>query len=157
MPHVSRLGHVAIYAQNVPLMTEFYRDLFDLTVSDRHESGHIAFLGLDPHKNHHDLSFVSNRGAAHVCFYVDSLAEFREFYAGLKARNIRVHTCQVVVFGLRMDFRDPEGNIAEVVWIHGKLGRWPFFKPLDLETMTDEDILHIVAEMPVRDEEAVGD
>jgi catechol 2,3-dioxygenase-like lactoylglutathione lyase family enzyme len=149
MPRVSRLGHVAIYADDVPRMTEFYRELFDLTISARDESGRIAFLGLEPHKNHHDLAIVSKRSATHVCFYVDSLTEFREFYAGLRSRNIKVLTCQVVVFGVRMDFHDPEGNLAEVLWMHGKLGRWPFFKEVDLETMTDEDILRIVDEMPL--------
>lgn len=149
---VGRLGHVALYAKDVPRMTAFYNDLFDLTISDSDQSGRIAFLGIDPHKNHHDLAFVSNRGAAHVCFYVDTLAEFREFFADLKNRNIPVHTCQVVVFGLRLDFHDPEGNLAEVVWMHGKRGSFPFFKKVDLETMTDEDILRIVDEMPLKEQ-----
>ncbi len=148
---VRKLGHVALYAKDVPRMTEFYRDLFDLTVSAQDKTGSITFLGVDPHANHHDIAFVSNRGVAHICFYVDSLSEFREFYAGLKSRNIPVLNCQMVMMGLRMDFHDPEGNLAEVVWPHGKCGHFPFFHKVDLDTMIDEDILRIVDKMPLEE------
>lgn len=152
MPRVSRLGHVALYAKDPMHMTEFYCDLFDLKVSARDKSGKLAFLGIDPRTNHHDLAFVSRPGAAHISFYVASLAEFRAFHAALKARGIAVLNCQMVMLGLRMDFHDPEGNVAEVNWLHGRWGRFPFFRQVDLDTMSDADILRIVEDIPLEEE-----
>lgn len=151
LPQVNRLGHVALYAKDPAKLTQFYGDLFNLKVSARNEQGTLAFLGIDPRTNHHDLAIVNNANAAHICFYVDTLAQFREFHADLKERDIRINVCQMVVLGLRMDFCDPEGNVAEVVWLHGKWGRFPFFKAVDLDVMSDEDILRIVDEMPLEE------
>lgn len=152
MPKVHKLGHVALYAKDAPLLTEFYRDLFDLTVTARAKSGKLAFLAVDPAINHHDLAIVSSPGAEHIAFYVDTLDEFRAFHAQLKARQIPVLNCQMVMFAVRLDFRDPEGNIVEVIWPTGKWGRFPFFRAIDLDAMSNEDILRIVEEMPLENQ-----
>lgn len=149
MAKVSKLGHVALYAKNPERMTEFYSDLFGFTVSAKDEANRIAFMGIDPRTNHHDLCFVSNPNVAHVCFYVDTLTEFRAFHNDLRQRKIPILNCQLVVLGLRMDFPDPEGNIAEVVWLHGKNGKFPFFQKVDLDRMTDEEIYQMIDAMPL--------
>lgn len=151
MPKVSKLGHVVMYAQDVPRLTEFYRDLFGFIVSARDPNEKVSFLAIDPHNNHHDLGFVSGRGAGHISFYVDSLSEFRDFYAALKSRDIPILSCKMVVLGLLVNFKDPEGNTAEVLWRHGKWGRFPFHRKVNLDEMTDEDILRIVDEIPLEE------
>ncbi|HET7657129.1 MAG TPA: VOC family protein, partial [Bacillales bacterium] len=142
-------GHVALYAKDPARMTDFYSDLFELTISARDKSDRITFMGIDPRSNHHDLSFCSNPGASHIAFYVDTLEEFRGFHQELRRRKIPIFNCQMVILGLRMDFPDPEGNIAEVVWLHGKCGKFPFFEKVDLDKMTDEEIYEIVDSMPL--------
>ena len=155
MPKIRKLGHVALHARDPQLLAAFYRDLFHLTVTARDKTGKMAFLAIDPSVNHHDLAIAAAPGSEHVAFYVDTLAEFRQFHATLRAKGIRILTCQIVMFALRMDFHDPEGNVTEIIWQHGKWGRFPFFHQVDLDTMTDEDILRVVDEMPL-EEQAQG-
>jgi len=56
---IQKLGHVGIYAQDLPKMREFYSSIVGLTIAD--ETSSACFMSSDPDREHHE--FVLFAGA----------------------------------------------------------------------------------------------
>jgi catechol-2,3-dioxygenase len=137
---VVRLGHIAIHARSPETLVQFYQDLLGMQVVGGDLGGHLTFLAIDAEANPHDLSIVANPRLAHTAFYVATLADLRAFHQMLKDRGIAPRVCQLVSIGVRLELLDPEGNVVELIWLHGRACRWPYFRDVDLDRHSDDDI-----------------
>ena len=115
----AHLGHVHLKITDLDHAVEFYTDLLDLAVTERHAN--FAFLSFGDH--HHDLALQAHPNASlpppqstglyHVAFELDSPAALGDAYRWLTDREITVspvdHGISKAIY-----FDDPDGNGVEL-------------------------------------------
>ncbi|MCC6777987.1 MAG: VOC family protein [Hyphomicrobiales bacterium] len=144
-----QLGHVGIYAFDLEVMEQFYREVLRLNVTDRGMSrsakAPIVFMSSNP-TQHHQFVLVGGRASDakastinQLSFKVDSLAELRAVNAEVIARGVAIrpinHGNAWSIY-----FMDPEGNQIEVYCDTPWHVAQPHGDPLDL-SLADEVIV----------------
>lgn len=124
---IAKIGHVALYVQDLERSTRFYTEVLGFNVSDVYGDnmmpGGAVFLRCNT--DHHGIALFragSEPGAAsgqhHMAFEVATLDEV------VRARNhLRAHDVPVDFEGRRragvqiaVEFRDPDGHHLEIYW-----------------------------------------
>jgi catechol 2,3-dioxygenase len=113
------LGHVHLKVRDLERAVDFYRDVLDLAVDDRH--GNFAFLSYGGH--HHDLALqgLGERasgpdpgvGLYHSAWEVPDGTALRETYERLRERGVDVSPVDHGI-SKALYFDDPAGNGVEV-------------------------------------------
>ena len=150
MPRVSGLGHVGIYCNDLMRQRDFYTRIMGLQITDEDlENRGMVFLSANPDEEHHEFVLMKGRTAPpdarvvqQLSFYVDSLAELKEFYHLFQEEGVR--TQRIVSHGnaFGMYALDPEDNTIEVYYKTGFPVPQPHGEPIDLEK-PDEELLAI--------------
>jgi catechol 2,3-dioxygenase len=113
------LGHVHLRVRDLDRSIEFYADLLDLDVTERH--GRYAFLSWSEH--HHDVALQAvdedapgpggGVGLYHAAIEIEDDAALEGIYRRLQERDVRVspvdHGISRAIY-----FDDPDGNGLEV-------------------------------------------
>lgn len=146
---IQKLGHVGIWAKDLPRMRDFYRDVVGLTIAD--ETASAVFMSSDPDREHHEfVLFQSNAENTHtsvqqISFSCESLEDVVAYYHRFKDNNVRFE--RIVSHGnaVGLYFRDPEENRCEVYWTTPWKARQPYGVAVDL-TRPVEDVLREIEE-----------
>ncbi|MFC3478334.1 VOC family protein [Halobacterium litoreum] len=113
------LGHVHLKVRDLDRALAFYRDVFELDVTERYDR--YAFLSWGDH--HHDVALQAvgadapepgpGVGLYHAAVEADSPTRLREVYERLRERGVRVtpvdHGISEALY-----FSDPDGNGLEL-------------------------------------------
>lgn len=113
-----RLGHLIIFARDVPAQARFYCDVLGMRVSDTIQGGYAAFLRTAGTSDHHVLGLISSAtpGFHHASFEMGSIDEaelgaMRLFHKGYRhAWGPGRHGVGSNYFHY---FRDPWNGLAE--------------------------------------------
>jgi len=115
-PH---LGHVHLKVTDLDQSVDFYTDLLDLDITERHAN--FAFLSFGDH--HHDLALQAHEDASppspqstglyHVAFEVDSTEALAAHYEWLTEHDITVSPVDHRI-SKALYFDDPDGNGVEL-------------------------------------------
>ena len=143
----ARLGHVGIYAHDLPRMQQFYTTVLGLLVTDsgpgRTGKG-IAFMSGNP-GNHHQFVLAGGRPETdgynpinQISFMVNTLAELREVHR--RALDNGASEMRVTTHGNAWScyFKDPEGNVVEAYLDTPFHVPQPHGVPFDLSKSDDE-------------------
>ena len=151
MPQVSALGHVGIYVDDLMKQRDFYSRVMGLKITDEDlENRGMVFLSARPEEEHHEFVLMKGRSAPpdarlvqQLSFTVDSIAELKEFYRLFQKEGVRIQ--RVVSHGnaFGMYSLDPEGNTFEIYYKTGLPVPQPHGEPIDLEKMSDEELMGI--------------
>jgi catechol 2,3-dioxygenase len=112
------LGHVHLKVRDLDRSVAFYRDVFDLEVTETH--GQFAFLSWGDH--HHDVALQSvgadapdsGRGVGlyHAAIEVDTADKLRDVYDHVSERDVPVTPVDHGI-SKALYFSDPAGNGLE--------------------------------------------
>jgi catechol-2,3-dioxygenase len=58
MPHITRLGHVGLFCNDLMKMRDFYSRVMGLAITDEDLERGICFLSADPEAEHHELALA---------------------------------------------------------------------------------------------------
>jgi len=142
------LSHFGIYVRNIPLMEEFYCDLFGLIPTDRGNGmlirNEFVFLSGDPTK-HHQLVLASGRPEEatfstimQLSFMVYDLSDLRNIHDKAEARGVAKLRRMNHGNSWSVYFEDPEGNTIEVYMDTPFYLPQPYAIELDLSLTYDE-------------------
>lgn len=144
-----RLSHFGMFCRDLDRMVDFYRDVFELTLTDRGQGitmpFEIAFLSSSP-VQHHQLALASGRAedtpstVMQVSFKVHTLDDLREARRRALARGATRMRGLNHGNALSIYFSDPEGNTVEVYLDTPWYVAQPHGDPLDLDK-PDEEIM----------------
>ena len=147
MPHVTGLGHVGLFCDDLPKMRDFYARVLGLTISDEDLERGICFLSAAPEAEHHELALVQAKDPAQkthhvqqVSFKVKSLDDVREYYRRLKLAGVRIDRTVTHGIACSVYFYDPEDNRIELYYTTPYKVRQPLGAPIDLD-QPDEELL----------------
>jgi catechol 2,3-dioxygenase-like lactoylglutathione lyase family enzyme len=145
MPHVSRLGHVGLYCNDLERMRDFYARVLGLTITDEDLERGICFLSADPEAEHHELALVRAPDATQktqhvqqVSFKVASLDDVRVFYHRLQDEGLRIDRTVTHGIACSVYFFDPEDNRIELYYTTPYKIRQPLGHTIDLDSSDDE-------------------
>jgi catechol 2,3-dioxygenase-like lactoylglutathione lyase family enzyme len=145
MPHVSRLGHVGLYCNDLERMRDFYARVLGLTITDEDLERGICFLSADPEAEHHELALVRAPDATHktqhvqqVSFKVASMDDVRAFYHRLQDEGLRIDRTVTHGIACSVYFFDPEDNRIELYYTTPYKIRQPLGHTIDLDDSDDE-------------------
>ena len=133
---VKKLGHVGIWAKDMPTMKRFYGEMVGLEVTD--EGPGMAFMSSHPEEEHHEFAlFQANPShpatdVQQISFSCESLEDIVGYYERFKANGVRFN--HVVSHGNAVGLYvfDPEGNNCELYWTTPFKARQPFAVAVDL-------------------------
>jgi len=146
---IRKLGHVGIYAQDLPTLRAFYRDMVGLKIAD--ETPSAVFMSSDPDNEHHEFALFK-ADAEHpatcvqqISFSCESLQDIINYYHRFKEHDVRFS--RVVSHGnaVGLYFHDPEGNRCEVYWTTPWKAHQPYGVAVDL-TKSEAEILREIEE-----------
>ena len=152
MPQVEGLGHVGLYVHDVMKQRDFYTRVLGLKIADEDlaRRGGMVFLSADPEREHHELLLMAGRDVPpgthmvqQISFRVSSIGELRSFYRLFTKEGVVIERAVSHGNALGLYFQDPEGNTVEVYYKTGIPVPQPYSKPIDLERMSDEELLAI--------------
>ncbi|HEU0167550.1 MAG TPA: VOC family protein [Chloroflexota bacterium] len=156
MSKVARLGHVGISVRDLDKMTRFYTDVLGLKLTDGGgPDARIVFLSADPELEQHEFVLSANpdvhANAQQISFTVGSLDDLRELHRAITAHP-ESSDMRVVNHGIAIGcyFRDPEQNHVEVYWPTGMDYVQPVAERVNLEAMTNDDVVAAIEAMPPR-------
>jgi catechol-2,3-dioxygenase len=146
MAHITGLGHVGIYAEDLMKQRDFYTRVMGLNIADEDlEERKMVFLSADPIAEHHEFVLMQGRVTTddarviqQISFKASSIDDLREFQQRLEAENMTIE--RIVSHGnaFGMYFFDPEGNRIEVYYKTGFPVPQPHGDPIDLAQSDDE-------------------
>ena len=149
---IRKLGHVGIYAQDLPTLRSFYRDVVGLKIAD--EADGAVFMSSDPDREHHEFAIFQGRDGQQSCvqqlsFSCESLQDIINYYHRFKEHSVRFD--RVVSHGnaVGLYFFDPEGNRCEVYWTTPFKARQPYGVAIDLTRPVDEIIKSIEEDVKI--------
>lgn len=157
MSRVVGLGHVGIYCWDLRKMVDFYQDFMGMQLTKQNWKTGMIFLSTDPDRSDHEIALMRGRPPGEeprlinqISMRVETLDDLRDFArrireAGLKIDEIVSHCSAIGCY-----FFDPEGNRTEVFWLTGKACWVPALKPVDVEHLSDGEIMAIVNEQYAR-------
>ena len=119
------LGHVNIYVRNAARAQQWYEDVLGLHTYD-FVPGRAAFMSANREESHEVALMEVGEdapgmrqgqvGLNHMAWRMESLDDLKEFYQGLKEKNVPID--HVADHGISMGiyFHDPDGNGIEVYY-----------------------------------------
>lgn len=148
MAHITGLGHVGIYAEDLMKQRDFYTRVMGLNIADEDlEERKMVFLSADPIAEHHEFVLMQGRVTTddarviqQISFKASSIDDLREFKQRLEDENLTIE--RIISHGnaFGMYFFDPEGNRIEVYYKTGVPVPQPHGDPIDL-ARSDEELL----------------
>lgn len=156
MPHVSGLGHVGIYVNDLMKQRDFYSRVMGLTIADEDlEKRGMVFLSAHPDEEHHELVLMQGRSTPddvrlinQISFKVDSLETLREFYRVFNKEEVTIQRTVSHGNAIGMYALDPEGNTIEVYYKTGFPVPQPHGDPVDLGASAEELLAAAQAAIP---------
>jgi catechol-2,3-dioxygenase len=134
---IKKLGHVGIYAQDLPTMRQFYQDVVGLQVSDEDDGLGAVFMSSDPDDEHHQFALFRANGRTgsnvqQISFSCASLEDILDYYERFRRAHVKID--RVVTHGnaVSIYFFDPEDNRCEVYWTTPWKAKQPFAYGIDL-------------------------
>jgi catechol-2,3-dioxygenase len=149
---IRKLGHVGIYAKDLPTMRAFYRDVVGLQIAD--ETPSAVFMSGDPDREHHEFALFQGspeQGAnvQQISFSCESLDDIISYYHTLKEHNVRVRSITSHGNAVGLYFFDPEDNVCEVYWTTPWKAHQPYGVAVDLTRPKDEILKEIEEDVKV--------
>ncbi len=157
MSRVVGLGHVGIYCWDLERMVDFYKNFMGMQLTKQNWKAGMIFFSSDPAAVDHEIALMRGRPPGEepylinqISLRVDTLDDLRDFVrrireAGLKIDEIVSHCSAIGCY-----FFDPEGNRTEVFWLTGKACWVPALEPVDVEHLSDGQIMAMVEEQFAR-------
>jgi catechol 2,3-dioxygenase-like lactoylglutathione lyase family enzyme len=130
---INKLGHIALYVQDLERSARFYTEVLGFRVSDVYGEdmvpGGAVFLRCNT--DHHGVALfrandaqLENGGLHHMAFEVGTLAEVFRTREHLRRHDVPIDFegrrragCQIAV-----EFRDPDGHRLEIYWNIDQIG-----------------------------------
>jgi catechol 2,3-dioxygenase-like lactoylglutathione lyase family enzyme len=147
MAHITGLGHVGLYCNDLGKMRDFYSGVLGLTISDEDLDRGICFLSADPAAEHHELALVrakepeqKTHNVQQVSFKVQSLDDVRAFYHRLRDAGLKIDRTVTHGIACSVYFFDPEDNRVELYYTTPYQVRQPLGEHIDLDR-PDADLL----------------
>jgi catechol-2,3-dioxygenase len=132
---IQKLGHVGIYAQDLPNMRDFYTRIVGLQVAD--ETSSACFMSSDPDREHHEFVLFAGTPEQKTCvqqisFSCEKLEDIVEYYQRFKDNNVRFRSVTSHGNAVGLYFFDPEDNVCEVYWTTPWKAHQPYGVAVDL-------------------------
>lgn len=137
-----RLGHVALPARSPRELAAFYHDLLGLDITLEGAlppMGDFVFLSDHPSETGQTLTFMTRAEGKHTAWEAENLAVLKEWYAGARARGVRVDFALNHRVSLSLYLHDPEGNGVEVFWPTGLAADGLRAEPFDIALLDQPD------------------
>jgi catechol-2,3-dioxygenase len=144
---IKKLGHVGIYAQNLPNMREFYTSMVGLQVAD--ETPNAIFMSSDPEREHHEFALFAASGpeqktcVQQISFSCSALEDIVAYYHRFKDNGVRFRSVTSHGNAVGLYFYDPEGNVCEVYWTTPWRAHQPYAVAVDL-TQDIEEVKRLI-------------
>jgi catechol 2,3-dioxygenase-like lactoylglutathione lyase family enzyme len=140
MPHITGLGHVGLYCDDLPRMRDFYTRVLGLTITDEDLERGICFLSAAPEAEHHELALArakepaqKTRNVQQVSFKVEKLDDVRAFYRRVREAGMKIDRTVSHGIACSVYFYDPEDNRVELYYTTPYKVRQPLGEPIDLD------------------------
>ncbi len=133
---IQKLGHVGIYAQDLPAMRDFYTRIVGLQVAD--EAPNAVFMSSDPEREHHEFVIFGASGpeqktcVQQISFSCEKLEDIVGYYERFKENNVRFRSVTSHGNAVGLYFFDPEDNVCEVYWTTPWKAHQPYGVAVDL-------------------------
>jgi len=145
MPHITGLGHVGLFCNDLMKMRDFYARVMGLTITDEDLERGICFLSAAPEAEHHELALArakdpaqKTRNVQQVSFKVKSLDDVRAFFHRLQQAGLRIDRTVTHGIACSVYFYDPEDNRIELYYTTPYKVRQPLGEPIDLDKPNEE-------------------
>src|SRR5438105_9262080 len=150
---IKKLGHAGLYAQDLPTLRAFYKDVVGLKIADQTASA--VFMSSDPDSEHHEFAlFAADSQNPKTCvqqisFSCESIQDIINYYHRFKEHDVRFS--RVVSHGnaVGLYFYDPEGNRCEVYWTTPWKAHQPYGVAVDLTQPVDAILRSIEEDVKV--------
>ncbi len=138
---IQKLGHVGIYAQDLPNMRDFYTRIVGLHIAD--ETSSAVFMSSDPDREHHEFVLFAGTPEQRTCvqqisFSCESLEDIVQYYHRFKDNKVRFRSVTSHGNAVGLYFFDPEDNVCEVYWTTPWKAHQPYGVAVDLTRNLDE-------------------
>ena len=138
---IQKLGHVGIYAQDLPNMRDFYTRIVGLHIAD--ETSSAVFMSSDPDREHHEFVLFAGTPEQRTCvqqisFSCESLEDIVQYYHRFKDNKVRFRSVTSHGNAVGLYFFDPEDNVCEVYWTTPWKAHQPYGVAVDLTQNLDE-------------------
>ena len=132
---IQKLGHVGIYAQDLPKMRDFYTRMVGLQIAD--EAPNAVFMSSDPDREHHEFVLFTGTPEQKTCvqqisFSCENLEDIVQYYNRFKANAVRFRSVTSHGNAVGLYFFDPEDNVCEVYWTTPWKAHQPYGVAVDL-------------------------
>jgi len=133
---IRKLGHVGIYAQDLPAMRDFYTRVVGLQVAD--EAPNAVFMSSNPDREHHEfVLFAATDPEQKTCvqqisFSCENLEDIAGYYQRFKENGVRFRSVTSHGNAVGLYFYDPEDNVCEVYWTTPWKAHQPYGVAVDL-------------------------
>jgi len=131
-------------------METFYRDFLGMQITKR-RPGNMVFLSSDPARSDHEIALMKGRPdedhfnpIQQISMRVATLDDVREFHNRLRRGGYQIDYVTSHCSAIGCYYFDPEGNHCEVFWRSHRDCWVPTGSPVDLDTMTNDDILALI-------------
>ncbi|MBV9582095.1 MAG: VOC family protein [Chloroflexi bacterium] len=138
---IKKLGHVGIYAQDLPRMRDFYSRIIGLQIAD--ETSSAIFMSSDPDNEHHEFALFAGTPEQKTCvqqisFSCENLEDIVGYYNRFKENGVRFRSVTSHGNAVGLYFFDPEDNVCEVYWTTPWKAHQPYGVAVDLTQNLDE-------------------
>jgi catechol-2,3-dioxygenase len=138
---IQKLGHVGIYAQDLPKMRDFYTRIVGLQIAD--EAPNAVFMSSDPDREHHEFVLFTGTPEQKTCvqqisFSCEKLEDVVDYYHRFKDNGVRFRSVTSHGNAVGLYFFDPEDNVCEVYWTTPWKAHQPYGVAVDLTQNLDE-------------------
>src|SRR6202158_5263391 len=139
---IQKLGHVGIYANDLPNMRDFYSRLVRLHIAD--EPSGAVFMSSDPDREHHEFVMFKSSGpdqqtcVQQLSFSCEKLEDVVQYYHRFKDNGVRFRSVTSHGNAVGLYFYDPEDNVCEVYWTTPCTARQPHGVAVDVTQGVDE-------------------
>lgn len=132
---IQKLGHVGIYAQDLPKLRDFYSHVVGLQIAD--EAPNAVFMSSDPNREHHEFVLFAGTPDQKTCvqqisFSCERLEDIVEYYQRFKANGVRFRSVTSHGNAVGLYFFDPEDNVCEVYWTTPWQAHQPYGVAVDI-------------------------
>jgi len=138
---IKKLGHVGIYAQDLPKLRDFYSRVVGLQIAD--EAPNAVFMSSDPDREHHEFVLFAGSLEQKTCvqqisFSCENLEDIVQYYNRFKDNGVRFRSVTSHGNAVGLYFFDPEDNVCEVYWTTPWKAHQPYGVAVDVTRDLDE-------------------
>jgi catechol 2,3-dioxygenase-like lactoylglutathione lyase family enzyme len=140
--NLTKIGHVALYVQDVERSARFYTEVLGFRISDIYADdmmpGGAVFLRCNT--DHHGIALFRatqdnppGAGLHHMAFAVGTLDEVVKAREHLRRHDVRIHFDGRRRAGVQLaiEFKDPDGHNLEIYWGIDQIGSDGKARPAD--------------------------